>query len=102
MPIGLSRAVSLLPPGVWLVRISFDSTLLKLRVVLRIGLNSAGALRGPPILIEGTASPNGPALVAGVVNALRHCQPYSFPPPDKYAEWKILDLSFTPRDMEGG
>jgi hypothetical protein len=74
----------------------------KLRVVLRIALTPDGGLRGQPTLIEGTASPNGPALVAGVVKALRQCQPYSFLPPDKYAEWKILDLSFTPRDMEGG
>jgi hypothetical protein len=74
----------------------------KLRVVLRVALKPDGALRAQPTLIEASASPNGPALVDSVVRALRQCQPYNFLPADKYAEWKILDLSFTPRDMAGG
>jgi hypothetical protein len=36
------------------------------------------------------------------IRALKECQPYGFLPADKYGEWKILDLSFTPRDMAGG
>lgn len=74
----------------------------QLRVVLRIALTPDGALGAQPTLIEASASPNGPAMVQNVIAALRQCQPYSFLPADKYAEWKVLDLTFTPRDMAGG
>jgi hypothetical protein len=73
-----------------------------LRVVFRIALRPDGALGGQPTLIEATASPNGPVMVQSVSRALRECQPYSFLPPDKYAEWRVLDLSLTPRDLVGG
>jgi hypothetical protein len=36
------------------------------------------------------------------IRALKECQPFGFLPADKYREWKVLDLSFTPRDMAGG
>jgi hypothetical protein len=34
--------------------------------------------------------------------ALTACQPYSMLPRDKYDEWKVLDLSFTPQNLVGG
>ena len=74
----------------------------KLRVVLRIGLRPNGSLSGSPTLIEASASPNGPALVAAATSALRKCQPYAFLPAAKYQEWKLLDLSFSPQGLAGG
>ena len=74
----------------------------RLRVVLRIALGPDGVLRAPPTLVEATASPNGPAMVRTLVSALSQCQPYNFLPAEKYAEWKVLDLAFTPRDLAGG
>ena len=38
----------------------------------------------------------------GASEALWACQPYAMLPPDKYNGWKVLDLSFTPRDFVGG
>ncbi len=78
------------------------STADKVRIVLRVGLNQDGTLAAAPALIEGSASAKGPALLASAVNALRTCQPYNMLPADKYDEWKVLDLTFTPQDMTGG
>jgi hypothetical protein len=74
----------------------------KLKVVLRVALEPNGALTGSPTLIEASASAQGPALVATAISALRQCQPYGFLPAEKYQEWKLLDLSFSPRGMAGG
>jgi hypothetical protein len=40
-------------------------------------------------------------LERSVVNALRACQPFTMLPADKYAEWKVLDMSFTRQDFVG-
>ena len=74
----------------------------KLKVVLRVSLKPNGTLTGSPILLEASASAHGPALLQTAVAALRQCQPYSFLPAGKYQEWKLLDLSFSPRGMSGG
>jgi hypothetical protein len=73
----------------------------KLRIVLRLSLKPDGALRAQPMLLEASASPYGPAVVESIIRALRECQPYNFLPADKYTEWKVLDVSFSPRDMAG-
>jgi hypothetical protein len=31
--------------------------------------------------------------------ALRRCQPYKMLPPDRYEEWKMLDITFTPQNF---
>jgi hypothetical protein len=74
----------------------------KLHVVLRLALTRDGALTTPPALIEGTASPHGPALVESAIRAVRQCQPYRFLPQDRYEEWKVLDLTFSPNGVSGG
>ena len=73
----------------------------KLRITLRVMLTLQGTLAADPILIEASASPKGPALMQGAVAALRDCQPYAMLPADRYGEWKVLDLSFTPQDFSG-
>ena len=35
----------------------------------------------------------------GAVDALQACQPYTMLPPDRYGEWNVLDLTFTPQDF---
>jgi hypothetical protein len=72
------------------------------RVVLRISLRPNGALAAEPLLIEASASRDGPAVLQAAKRALKDCQPFAFLPPERYKEWKVLDLSFTPRDMAGG
>jgi hypothetical protein len=71
------------------------------RVVLRVYLKRDGALASEPVLIEASASRDGPAVLAAARSALAACQPYALPA-EKYREWRILDLTFTPRDMAGG
>jgi len=74
----------------------------KLKVVLRVALQPNGALTGSPVLLEASASAHGPALVETARTALHRCQPYRFLPAAKYQEWKLLDLSFSPRGLSGG
>jgi hypothetical protein len=74
----------------------------KLRIVLRVAFTRGGSLTGSPMLLEASASAHGPALVATATSALKQCQPYSFLPAAKYQEWKLLDLSFSPRGLMGG
>jgi hypothetical protein len=70
----------------------------RLRIVLRVALAPGGTIAAEPLLIEGTASELGPALMAEAKRALRQCQPYPLPA-DKYEDWKLLDLAFTPSGL---
>jgi hypothetical protein len=69
------------------------------KVKLRVLMNQDGRLATEPILIEASASAKGPLLMQGAIRALQACQPYAMLPVDRYGEWKVLDLSFTPKDF---
>ncbi|KQW22729.1 hypothetical protein ASC80_05110 [Afipia sp. Root123D2] len=71
------------------------------RVVLRIGLLPSGNLSAAPALIEASASAKGPLLMQAAIKALQACQPYNMLPADKYPEWRVLNLPFTPQDFSG-
>ncbi|QWG15764.1 hypothetical protein KMZ29_12435 [Bradyrhizobium sediminis] len=73
----------------------------RLRIKLRVYLSPEGRLAAEPVLIEASASAKGPALMQGAIGALQACQPYAMLPADRYGEWKVLDLSFTPQDFSG-
>jgi outer membrane biosynthesis protein TonB len=68
-------------------------------VKLRVQMTPDGRLAAEPSLIEGTASTKGVELMRSAVAALSSCQPYAELPKDRYGEWKVLDLSFTPHDF---
>ncbi len=68
-------------------------------VKLRVPMTPDGRLAAEPALIEGTASLKGVELMRGAIAALSACQPYTMLPADRYGEWKVLELSFTPRDF---
>jgi hypothetical protein len=74
----------------------------KVTIMLRASFLTDGTLARPPLLIEASASAKGPLLMQAAIKALQECQPYAVLPADKYDEWKVLDLSFTPRDFKGG
>ncbi len=74
----------------------------KVKVKLRALMSPDGRLLTEPILIEASASMKGPELMQSAVAALKACQPYAMLPADRYGEWKVLDLSFTPQDFAGG
>ncbi|MDI1264018.1 MAG: hypothetical protein PS018_12260, partial [bacterium] len=69
------------------------------KVKLRVQMNQDGKLAAEPILIEASASMKGPLLMQSAIRALEACQPYAMLPVDRYGEWKVLDLSFTPQDF---
>lgn len=72
------------------------------QIVLRVALNPDGRLAQEPLLIEASASAKGPLLMRSAMDALEKCQPYTMLPADRYNEWRMLDLSFAPRDFRGG
>ena len=69
------------------------------KVKLRVLMTPDGRLAAEPILIEASASMKGPLLMQGAIRALQACQPYAMLPAERYGEWKVLDLSFTPQDF---
>jgi hypothetical protein len=71
----------------------------KLRIVIRVWLSPEQKLSRPPTLVEASPSVKGPALMQAAIKALQDCQPYAMLPADKYPEWKVLDLGFTPQDF---
>jgi len=73
----------------------------RIRITLRVLMTLEGKLAAEPILIEASASAKGPALMQSAITALQSCQPYTMLPADRYGEWKVLDLSFTPQDFAG-
>jgi len=85
------KACSMLPAGVTA----------EAKLTLRIHLNPDGTLtKGPdqnPHAV-GTVygvSVGGRDLYMAAMAAVRKCQPYKMLPPDRYDEWKTLDLTFT-------
>ena len=48
---------------------------------------------------EGMAATSHPLASQAAIDALKACQPYTMLPADRYGEWKVLDLDFTPRDF---
>ncbi|MET4294032.1 hypothetical protein ABIB06_005361 [Bradyrhizobium sp. LB8.2] len=87
------RSCAKLPAGV----APTDNVNVKLRTVLA----TDGTLAREPILIEAPPSAKGVALVKSAISALQACQPYKMLPADKYGEWKVMDLPFSPRDFGG-
>jgi hypothetical protein len=71
----------------------------RLKIKLRVLMTPEGKLAAEPALIEATASAKGPVLMRSAIDALQACQPYAMLPADRYGEWKVLDLSFTPQDF---
>jgi hypothetical protein len=71
------------------------------RVVVRVYLNPDGTLAaGLPANPEPLkVSMGGGELFMNAIAALRKCQPYTMLPPDRYPEWRMLDLTFTPQNF---
>ena len=72
------------------------------KVKLRVLMTPDGRLAADPILVEASASMKGPLLMQGAIRALQACQPYAMLPVERYGEWKVLDLNFTPQDFTSG
>lgn len=72
-----------------------DTVFVKLRVLL----TPEARLAAEPILLAGSASMKALDLKQSAIQALSACAPYDMLPADRYGEWKVLDLSFTPQDF---
>ena len=71
----------------------------KLTVFVRVRLRRDGNLAGDPEPLEGSASLQGVALLKSALATLQHCPAYRDLPADKYDEWRILDLRFSPNGI---
>ena len=73
----------------------------KVLVKLRVFMTQDGRLAGDPAVGGGSANIKAIELLQSAIAALKACQPYAMLPPDRYGEWKALDLTFTPKDFSG-
>jgi hypothetical protein len=87
------RSCSRLPPSVK----PSDNVMVKLRVMM----TPDGRLAAEPDLLEVKSPLKGVDLKQAAARALTACQPYTMLPADRYGEWKMLELSFTPQDFGG-
>jgi hypothetical protein len=67
-----------------------------LTVFIRVRLRRDGSLAGNPEPLGGSASIQALALLKNSLDTLKHCSAYTALPADKYDEWSVLDLHFTP------
>ena len=74
----------------------------KIYVSLRVLFKPDGSLAQQPAVVEGTASPLGPALAESAKRALLLCQPFTMLKPEHYDQWKDLQIDFNPQLLLGG
>jgi hypothetical protein len=72
----------------------------RIKMVIRVELRRDGALAQDPGVIDAANPTVGFPLMQSVVQAIRQCAPYHLPP-DKYDDWKVLDIDFSPDQMMG-
>ncbi|MGJ4927972.1 hypothetical protein ACQR1I_17445 [Bradyrhizobium sp. HKCCYLS2038] len=74
-------------------------------VKLVVEMTPEGRLMAEPEMLGGPSNPEKAVkalqLKQSVIAALDACQPYSMLPADRYAEWRVLEMSFRPQDFGG-
>jgi TolA protein len=70
-------------------------------VKLHIELKQDGTLVRPPEIVNSSSSPFFVAAADSAIRAVLQCQPYTMPP-NKYSQWRDMNLNFDPRRMYGG
>jgi hypothetical protein len=68
----------------------------KFHIKVRISFNRDGTLASPPRLLVPAPSAKQRALMERVVDALQTCQPFTMLPPEKYKQWKTMEVYVTP------
>ena len=68
-------------------------------VKLRVFMTQDGRLAADPVIGGGSANIKAIEMLQSAIAALKQCQPYRMLPADRYGEWKVLDLDFTPKDF---
>jgi hypothetical protein len=67
-----------------------------LTVFVRVSLKRDGSLASAPEPLSYPASNQGSSLMDSALRALQQCSAYAGLPPEKYDEWRLLDLRFSP------
>ena len=70
-------------------------------VKLRVYMTHDGRLAAEPAIGGGSANIKAISLLQSAIAALKDCQPYTMLPAERYGEWRVLDLDFTPKDFSG-
>ena len=70
-------------------------------VKLRVMMTQDGRLAADPAIGGGSANIKAIEMLQSAIAALKQCQPYKMLPVDRYGEWRVLDLEFTPKDFSG-
>ena len=70
-------------------------------VKLRVFMTHDGRLAADPVIGGGSANIKAIEMLQSAIAALKQCQPYKMLPVDRYGEWRVLDLEFTPKDFSG-
>ena len=70
-------------------------------VKLRVLMGQDGRLAAEPAIGGGSANIKAIEMLQSAIAALKQCQPYKMLPVDRYGEWRVLDLEFTPKDFSG-
>ena len=71
------------------------------RLAVRL-THPAPSMSQAPVLVEGSASPLGPALAESAKRALLLCQPFTMLKLEHYDQWKDIELKFDPHELLGG
>ena len=65
-------------------------------VPLRVTFTIDGDLAGPPEIKAIPSGPAGLAVAEAAVRAVQRCAPYPFLPKDKFDNWQVVNMNFTP------
>jgi hypothetical protein len=68
----------------------------KVTIKIRISFNHDGTVASPPRLLVPAPSAKQQALMDSAVDALERCQPFTMLPPEKYKQWKTMQVYVTP------
>jgi hypothetical protein len=71
-------------------------------VRVRVFLNRDGTLAKAPLFREENPSAKQQAMMESFAAGLEKCQPYTMLPPEKYAQWRTIDLVVFPINSYGG
>jgi hypothetical protein len=72
----------------------------RIKMVIRVALTRNGTLAREPEVLDAANPTVGFPLLQSVRQALTRCAPYRLPA-DKYDDWKVLDIDFSPDQMMG-
>ena len=68
----------------------------KVNIKIRISFNRDGTLASPPRSLVPAPSAKQQALMDSAIDALGRCQPFTMLPPEKYKQWKTMEVYVTP------